>query len=387
LGYEMRTLRASLGWTLEELGRRIGYTAQHISAAEHAQSCISKTFVDKADRALGADGRLSALLPDVVVERAFTRAVNSANACSEADTVDDDVKRRAFLGLGLAVVLLGPEAVARASTDDWERITHAWSYEITAAADRSALLPGLRADLKRLSAQGGPQRAIAQLSSYAAKIALSSGDPQAAHRWWRRAHAAAEADGDPHLLASIAGFRAVEGVFGLYSPDRVVALSDQALAVTGAPCTGRMHAWGARARALALLGRKRETRDAIRELEVTFERLPRDITREKLSDVGFPEERLHNIVSFAGAFAGIGGGEPAREEALRLYSSALWRGPTQVRLHRAMAEADPHLALDALAPLSDPQRQDRFVRLMGLKVLDACDAGGARVADLREVLA
>src|SRR4051794_1324750 len=40
----------------------------------------------------------------------------------------DDVKRRAFLGLGLSVVLLGPEAAARASTDDWDRIAHAWAY-------------------------------------------------------------------------------------------------------------------------------------------------------------------------------------------------------------------------------------------------------------------
>lgn len=174
----------------------------------------------------------------------------------------------------------------------------------------------------------------------------------------------------------------------MYSPGRVVALSEQALAITSAPCIGRVHAWGARARALALLGRKRETRDAIRGLEGTYERLPRDITREKLSDLGFPEERLHNIVSFAGAFADVGGGESARDEALRLYSSALWRGPTQVRLHRAIAERDAQVALDALVPLSDAQRQDRFVRLMGLKVLDVCDAkrdGG--VATLREVLA
>ena len=50
------------------------------------------------------------------------------------------MKRRAFIGLGLSVVLLGPEAAARASADDWDRIGHAWGYEIATAPDRSALL-------------------------------------------------------------------------------------------------------------------------------------------------------------------------------------------------------------------------------------------------------
>ena len=55
-------------------------------------------------------------------------------------------------------MLLGPEAAARASRDDWDRIAHAWSYEIWTAPDRQALLPGLAADLRRLHANGGPQR-------------------------------------------------------------------------------------------------------------------------------------------------------------------------------------------------------------------------------------
>jgi hypothetical protein len=121
---------------------------------------------------------------------------------------------------------------------------------------------------------------------------------------------------------------------------------------------------------------------------VAFEGLPRDILREKIAIDGWAEEDLDNCASFGSAFAGVDGGEAAREEALRLYSSALWRGPTQVRLHRAVAEADAHVALDALVSLSDAQRQDRFVRLLALKVLDVCDAkGGTGVADLREVLA
>jgi hypothetical protein len=130
------------------------------------------------------------------------------------------VKRRAFIGLGLSVVLLGPEAAARATRDDWDRIAHAWSYEIETAPDRSALLPGLAADLKRLHANGGPQRVVAQLSSHAAAIAVTAGGTQTAHRWWSRARAAAVAAGDNQLIAYVAGRQAIQGLYGAYSPVR-----------------------------------------------------------------------------------------------------------------------------------------------------------------------
>jgi hypothetical protein len=283
--------------------------------------------------------------------------------------------------------LLGPDA-PRASADDWDRIAHAWGYEITTVPDRSALLPGLLADLKRLEAIGGPQRTIAQLSSHVAMIMVSTGSAELARQWWRRAQVAANASGDATLRAGVMAHHAVEGIFGLHSPDRVLALADQALAITDTPCIGRIRALSARARALALQGRAKETRNALTALEAEFERLPKSVTSEKIGVDGWSEEDLHNATSFAGAFAGIDGGEAARNEALRLYSSALWRGPTQVRLHHAMTEADPVMALEVLSPLTDAQRKDRLVRLVALKALSVCesrDAGGT--SELREVLA
>ena len=181
-------------------------------------------------------------------------------------------------------------------------------------------------------------------------IAVSSGDAELARRWFRRAQVAASASGDTHLQASVMGLHAVEGVFGMHAPARVLALANKTLAITDAPCIGRQRALSARVRALALQGRKRETRNALKVLEEGFERLPRDITREKIGVNGWDEAMLLNVTSFASAFAGVDGGEAAREEALRLYSTALWRGPSQVKLHRAIAETDAHMALDALAP-------------------------------------
>jgi transcriptional regulator with XRE-family HTH domain len=395
LGFEVRCARTRKGLTLEALAERIGFTPQHISQVELAETCPSEDFVATVDRALDADGRLLALYPDVLGEHvrerqrraSARREFSSRKPLRCPQEVDEDVRRRDFIGLGLAVVLLGPDA-AKASADDWDRIAHAWGYEITTVPDRSVLLPGLFADLKRLEANGGPQRAIAQLSSHVAMIMVSTGSAERARQWWRRAQVAANASGDSVLRASVMGHHAVEGVFGLHSPNRVLALADQALSVTDTPCIGRQRAFSARVRALALQGRAKETRNALTALEAEFERLPRPVTSEKIGVNGWCEEDLHNVMSFAGAFAGMDGGEAARNEALRLYSSALWRGPTQVRLHRAMAETDARMALEVLSPLTDAQRKDRFVRLVALKALNVCesrDVGGT--SELREVLA
>jgi transcriptional regulator with XRE-family HTH domain len=376
--------------TLAALAEKIDYTSQHISEVERAKSSVSEHFVTVVDRALDAGGRLTALYEPVLIERAHERqkrATSRRRALRSPEEVEDDVRRRAFIGLGLATVLLGPEAAARASAEDWERIAHAWSYEVATATDRRALLPGLAADLRRLQAQGGPQRAIAQLSSYVAGIAISNGDPALAHRWWTRARSAASAAGDAHLAAYVGGRQAVTGLYGAYSPAHVVALADEALAATSAPCAGRMAALAARAQALAMLGRQRQAREALRDVEAAYGRLPRELTQERISALGWPEQRLHHVASYCAMYTGEDG-EGAREEALRLYTGATWHGPAQVKLHRAASEVDPQDAVTTLSCLSESQRSDRFVRRIAAHVLTVAErrkAAGA--ADLRAVLA
>jgi hypothetical protein len=397
LGAEIRARRVEQNLTLQALSRRIGYSPQHISDAELAKNPCSGWFVAAVDRALDAGGQLEALYPAVVIERSVEREkrANARRRALRSTDEVDDVKRRAFIGLGLAAVLLGPEAAARASTEDWDRIAHAWSYEIATAPDRRSLLPGLAADLKRLGARGGPQRTIAQLSSYVAGIAVSGGDHDLARRWWKRAHSAANLAGDNRLTAYVGGRQAVQGLYGAYTPAQVIALADEALAATSAPCTGRMEALGARAQALAMQHRKRDARNALTALERTFERLPREVTREKLSSLGWGEERLHHAESYCGMF--VGGGERARDNALALYDGVAWHGPAQVSLHRATSmiaagdvrEGAQH-ATAILAPLSDAQRSDRFVRRMAVRTLSAVPdkaRGEPAVAELREALA
>jgi hypothetical protein len=86
---------------------------------------------------------------------------------------------------------------------------------------------------------------------------------------------------------------------------------------------------------------------------------------------------------------GAEGGQAARHDALRLYEASYWRGPAQVKLHRAASEVDAKDAVAILVRLSDAQRSDRFVRRIAAHVLHRVDEAGstAGAAELRELLA
>jgi len=101
VGAEIRALRERAGLTQEALGAKIHYTAQHISAAERAQTTLSLTFLEAADAGLDAGGSLVGQFDALVVERARNRAASGRAALRCSQEVDD-VKRRQFIGLGLA---------------------------------------------------------------------------------------------------------------------------------------------------------------------------------------------------------------------------------------------------------------------------------------------
>jgi transcriptional regulator with XRE-family HTH domain len=390
MGAEMRSLRLAAGLTQDQLARKVNYALTHVSGVETARTSCSSTFMRSVDRALGADGQLADMLDAVVVERARARHARaerreSAQRRSTA-TVDEDVRRRAFLGLGLAAVLC-PEAAARALNEaEAEHVAYAWSRELFIVPDRQVLLPGLMTDLKRFMSQGGPQRGIALLSAYVAMIVASGGDMRTSDRWWGRARAAADASGDPTLASYVAGLHSDHVV--LYfenTPAQALAVAEEALARTSTPCPGRMRALSTAARAHAVMGRQRAARKALATLERTFERLPRDVIRETISVAGWAEERLHHTRSYAAAYGGLAGGPGARGAALALYRPPAWRGPAQVRLHEAVTEG-PAYAVAALAELTPAQRADRTIRLTAVRTLNACRTRGADVRELREAI-
>lgn len=135
-----------------------------------------------------------------------------------------------------------------------------------------------------------------------------------------------------------------------------------------------------------MLGREKAANESLAILEKTFEKLPHDIAREKLSAAGWPEEGLHHTRSYCAMYtAAPGTGEAARDEALRLYAGADWRGPAQIRLHRAASQADVKEAVATLTTLSEAQRRDTFVRRIAMRVLDSCESRKvAGTAELRE---
>jgi hypothetical protein len=150
-----------------------------------------------------------------------------------------------------------------------------------------------------------------------------------------------------------------------------------------------MSALSAKAQALAMLGREKASNEALTTLERTFEHLPRHITQDKLSALGWAEDRLHHGRSYC-AMYGTGSGEAARAEALRLIADTDWRSRAQLKLHRSASEADAQDAVATLSDLSDTQRSDRFVRMIAHRALASCEAregaGAAGVRELREVL-
>ncbi|MFF5147486.1 helix-turn-helix domain-containing protein [Streptomyces sp. NPDC013157] len=62
-GAELRKRRVASGRSLDDLARAINYSKAHLSKVERGQKNPSPDFARACDRALGADGRLNALLP------------------------------------------------------------------------------------------------------------------------------------------------------------------------------------------------------------------------------------------------------------------------------------------------------------------------------------
>jgi transcriptional regulator with XRE-family HTH domain len=414
--------------TQKALARRTGFSVQHISEAELAKAPVSTRFIAACDEALDARGRLLALLLAMVYERAMQReqraearrsdttsppgvprAVRSTQPQAEDD---DDVKRRTFLGVGLAALL--PPSVAAADgvrrvlgpdIEEWERTVHAYGYDVALTPTRE-LVPAMAGDLRELQSlldaplsdadRQALVRVAGQLATLTAGAVVGAGKPEVARRWWRHARQAATASGDAELLAFACGSQAVLGLYGAYTPTQVLAIADEAQAATKTPCPGVMQALGGRAQALALLGRERESMAALDDLARTFERLPDATTRDRVSAWGYSEQKWRHAESYVGMCVGGRRGEQARERALELYPAQAWKGPAQVRLHRAaslIADGDvtegARYATRALEPLSAAQRADRFVARIADRTL-AVIPDRARdmpaVRELREAL-
>jgi transcriptional regulator with XRE-family HTH domain len=85
LGAELRERRQARGSTLQAFGARVGYSVQHVSDVERANTPASATFIAECDRVLETRGALLDLLPAVVYERAVGRAERGGARRREPD--------------------------------------------------------------------------------------------------------------------------------------------------------------------------------------------------------------------------------------------------------------------------------------------------------------
>jgi transcriptional regulator with XRE-family HTH domain len=130
LGGELRRRRLGLGLTLDALGARSGFSAQHISSLELAGAGATRCCVAALDEALDADGALLELLPAADAER--RQAADDRAAARRYDGEDvDPTNRRGLLGgaagAALTAAAVGPAPVAAREVDPelpahWERL-------------------------------------------------------------------------------------------------------------------------------------------------------------------------------------------------------------------------------------------------------------------------
>jgi tetratricopeptide (TPR) repeat protein len=130
-------------------------------------------------------------------------------------------------------------------------------------------------------------------------------------------------------------------VYALYeeqSAAPALTLAEEAIdAGRGGPYAGVASGQAIRSQALALLGRHDEARRALGDLDETFARLPESTAVDRLSEWGWPEQRLRFVQSWVHSHAGrLDEAAAAQDAALALYPASQFIDPALVELHRAM---------------------------------------------------
>jgi tetratricopeptide (TPR) repeat protein len=290
--------------------------------------------------------------------------------------------------------------------DEWERTAHAYGYEIVSVApDR--LLPGLLADFSEVAGLLKAQptaahrlrltRVAGQLAALTAMTFVNMGQPQTARRWWRTARRATNSSADPELAALVRGRQAVLALYGGYTPEQVLALADEAIAIN-VPCTGVAGGLAARAQALAIMGKAEAARQTVTTLTAMFDRLPDAARSERASVYAWSEQRLRHVQSYVHTRLGeTQKAAKAQERALALYPATNYQGRTQIHLHRAACLImDGHVsegvryATDVLAALPAEYRKDGLIQGCAHAALAAVphsDRSLASVSEYRELLA
>jgi transcriptional regulator with XRE-family HTH domain len=337
---------------------------------------------------------------------------------------EDDVNRRALLKLLGGAALAAPfagylehlrrglDAALGAPTsavdiEEWEHTAFRYASEV-GYLPYTQVFPALMADLAEVQTRLvhvsdalRPRMAhvCGQLSALTAMALFQQGDPNSARRYWRTAVRAADQSGDPALQSLVRGRRAVYALYEEQPASSALELAGEAIGVAkGVPCGGVAEGMGARAQALALLGRHDEARSALGALDKVFARLPEATIADRWSQWGWSEQRLHHTQSWVHSHAGgLDEAAAAQDAALALYPASAYRGPAQVQLHRALcvvAAGDPsegaRHTVRTLQGLPQGLHENALIRRTAVLVLGAVPERARTlpaVAEARELLA
>jgi hypothetical protein len=359
---------------------------------------------------------------DSEVLAAGGRLAHPANTDPHAPGDDEDVDRRAFLGLGLGgSAALAVEAerlrlrldatLAAPATsidvDEWERT--AWDYACTVnyvPPERIAsdILVDLHEVSNRLTdcpdrLRPRLMRVCGQFAAMAAVVLLQLGDPGSARRYWRTAIRAADQSGDPDLRSLLRGRRAHWAARDERSMSIVLDLADETVAAAGErPCAGLAYGHSVRAMALARLGRHAEAQDALGDLSDVFARLPESATADRVSQWGWSQRRLLLARSTVYSLAGAEREASAAQDAVpALCPPFSYQDPATVELDRAtclIVTGDPgegaRHVVRILQPLPAVHRRDVDIRTAAQLALSRIPDRAHRMPDVvaaRELLA
>ncbi len=204
---------------------------------------------------------------------------------------------------------------------------------------------------------------------------------------------------DPALQSLVRGRRAVYALYEEQPASSALELAEEAIgAGKGGPCAGVAKGHGARAQALALLGRHDEARHALGDLDDVFGRLPEATVADSLSEWGCPEQCLRFVQSWVTSHAGrLDEAAAAQDAALALYPASQFVDPALVELQRAMcivAAGDPsegaRHTVRTLQALPQGFRDNALVRrtaALSLGVVPERARALPAVAEARELLA
>ncbi len=315
-------------------------------------------------------------------------------------TLDSDLPWKVFSALAR-------EDTVGADHDRWNEI--AWEYGYTyLSTPRTDLVAELSADIAALGQtiertanerfRHGLRPAGTRMAVVMAMAQTDLGRFRSARHWWWLARQLADASGDRDLAVWVRGNESMIGLYQRRPLPVVVTVAEQAVAVAGRQAdAGTAEAFGAKAQALALMGRADEALDALRAAEQTFDRLPSTVTGECESIYGWPRQRLHHIESFVHThLGGTAAAYQAQQCALALYAADRVVSRSQIGLHRAVClvkDGEIGEGLRQAATTVDRlpvERRLRYVTTIADRVLDAVperERGRPEMDELRSVLA